>query len=305
MWFKNLLVYRFTRPFDLSPEQLDEQLRKDQFTPCGSQETSQAGWVSPMGDLSQELCHTANGCIMLCARKEEKILPAAVVRERLEQRVQEIEAKEDRRVYRKEKETLKEEIIFECLPQAFTKSRRTFGYIDTQQGLLLVDASSYAAAEAWIKLLRESIGSLPVIAVQVVDTPARVMTDWLQGGELPEALENGDECEMREASEGGAIARMKKQDLSGDEIEAHLSAGKLVHKLALQWDEQVQFVLQDDLAIKRLRFSEKLVTEAQDASDGDKAAQFNADFALMTGTLQELLPALFSWFGGVNDHTPV
>ncbi|GAB3100892.1 recombination-associated protein RdgC [Aestuariicella hydrocarbonica] len=297
MWFKNLLLYRFTSPFETETEQLAELLQTQAFVPCGRQETSRYGWVSPMGETSEELYHSANGCLMLCTRKEEKVLPAAVIREKLDDKVKAIEAKEDRRVYRKEKETLKEEIIFDCLPQAFTKSHRTFGYIDIKNGWLCIDSGSYGKAEEWMKLLRETLGSLPVVPVQVTESPAVVMTSWLRGEPLPEDLELGDECELREQREEGSIVRCKKQELLGKEIEPHLNAGKQAVKLALNWDESLQYMLADDLSIKRMKFGEELVSEARDSADGDKAAQFDADFALMTGTLQRFIPALLGHFG--------
>lgn len=297
MWFKNLLLYRFTSPFETDIEQLSELLKAQAFSPCGRQETSRYGWVSPMGDLSQELYHSANGCLMFCARKEEKVLPASVIREKVEEKVKLIEIQEDRRVYRKEKETFKEEIIFDCLPQAFTKSHRTFGYIDIKHGWLCIDSGSYSKAEEWMKLLRDTLGSLPVVPVQVTESPAVVMTSWLRGEPVPEDLELGDECELREQREDGGIVRCKKQELLGKEIEPHLNAGKQAVKLALHWDECLQYLLADDLSIKRLKFGEELVSEAQDSADGDKAAQFDADFALMTGTLQRFIPALLNHFG--------
>ena len=300
MWFKNLLLYRFTSPFDTDTDALAELLKSNAFKPCGRQDISQYGWVSPMGpDLSEELYHAANGCLMLCARREEKVLPASVIREKLDAKVKMIEAQEDRRVYRKEKDTLKDEIMFDCLPQAFTKSQRTYGYIDTREGWLCIDSGSYNKAEEWMKLLRDSLGSLPVVPVQVSESPAIIMTGWLRGEMLPEDLELGDECELREQREDGSIVRCKKQELLGEEIEPHLNAGKQAVKLALNWDESMQFMLADDLSIKRIKFGEQLITESRDSSDGDKAAEFDADFALMTGTVQRFIPRLLSYFG---DH---
>ncbi len=258
-----------------------------------------------MGELSEELYHSANGCLMLCARREDKILPASVIRDKLDSKVRQIENAEDRRVYRKEKETLKEEIIFDCLPQAFTKSQRQYGFIDIEKGWLCIDSSSYTQAEAWIKLLRESLGSLPVVLLQTKESAHIVMTEWLKTGTLPEHLSLGGECELKEASEGGSIARLKNHDLISSETEAHLEAGKQVAKLGLQWNEQLQFTLQDDLAIKKLKFSETLVTEAQEASDGDKAAQFDADFALMTRSIQEFIPQLLAYFGGIRGDDAI
>lgn len=297
MWFKNLLLYRFTAPFALTGPELEAKLEQRRFVPCGRHEQSRFGWVSPLGDKQTALVYEANGCIMLCSRKEEKILPGTVISERLQEKVDEIEAKEDRKVYRKEKEAMKEEILHDCLPQAFTRSRRLFAVIAPQEGWLLVDSAAAGKAEELLKLLREDIGTLPVIPVQVKASPAIIMTEWLRNAQLPTELTLANEAELREPGDEGGIIRCKNQDLLTEEIDRHLNAGKQVVKLALNWDEQISFILSEDFSLKRLKFSEKLVTEAEEASDGDALARFDADFALMTSSFKQLLPQLISYFG--------
>ena len=61
MWFKNLQVYRFTRPFELTTEQLETQLEACAFTPCGSQDISRFGWTRPLGKFGSTLTHAAAG----------------------------------------------------------------------------------------------------------------------------------------------------------------------------------------------------------------------------------------------------
>ncbi len=301
MWFKNLLLYRFTSPFTHTADELTALLEAHRFVPCGRHELSRYGWVSPFGDKHTELVHSANGCLMVSARKEEKVLPAAVIRERLEEKISEIEAREDRKVYSKEKETLKEEILHDCLPQAFTRSRRTFAFIAPQEGWLLIDSASTGKAEELMKQLRESLGSLPVIPVQVNESPSVIMSEWLRNGQLAEGFTLGSECELRQPGDGGSLARCKNQDLTSEEIHTHLEAGKLVVKLALQWDDQLSLVLQEDFSLKRLKFADSLITEAEEASGGDKAAQFDADFAIMTTAFKRLIPQLLATFGDARN----
>ena len=104
MWFKNLQVYRFTRPFELTDEQLENQLEACAFTPCGSQDISRFGWTRPFGKLGHTLIHAANGQILLCARREDKILPTAVIKEQLAEKVGAIEFEQGRTLKKKEKE---------------------------------------------------------------------------------------------------------------------------------------------------------------------------------------------------------
>lgn len=298
MWFKNCLFYRLSEDLNWDEESLAEQLEKQKFSPCGKREPSKYGWVSPLGQEHDQLQHWSNGCFMICARKEEKILPAAVIKDKLLEKVQLIEAREDRKVYRKEQQTLKEDIIHDCLPQAFTRSQRTFAFIDTRNHWLYIDASSHGKAEALINLLRETLGSLPLMLPQVQESPAVIMSQWLRAEDVPQDIVLGNECELREFGEEGSIIRCKNQDLLSDEISQHLDAGKQVVKLALNWQDSIQMMLGDDLSLKRLKFSDKLITEGEEAGDADPIARFDADFSLLSAEFARLTPSVLEWFGG-------
>ena len=85
MWFKNILVYRFSKPFDISDDDLEQALTNTPFVPCGSQDLARVGWVTAMPN-SELFSHAANGCVLLCLRKQQKILPGAAVAEALEEK---------------------------------------------------------------------------------------------------------------------------------------------------------------------------------------------------------------------------
>lgn len=129
MWFRNARVFRFTKPFDISAEELEEKLQADAFKPCGPQETSRQGWVPPLGKHGEQLVHSANGYHLIALRKEEKILPGPVVKEAVEEKAEAIEFEQGRKVRRKEKDEIKEQVMLEMLPQAFSKNRRSFAYL--------------------------------------------------------------------------------------------------------------------------------------------------------------------------------
>ena len=160
MWFKNLQIYRFTRPFDLTVDQLETQLEACAFTPCGSQDISRFGWVKPLGKFGSTLTHSASSHILLCARKEEKMLPGTVVKEMLAEKVEAIEFEQGRALKKKEKEALKEEIMHTLLPRAFSRTSQTFAWISPTDNLMVVDAGSAKKADDLLALLRKSIGSL-------------------------------------------------------------------------------------------------------------------------------------------------
>lgn len=301
MWFRNLQIYPLLEPFEYGGEALQEPLEVDRFTPCGSLQMHSLGWESPLGRDGQLLTHTSNGCIMVCARREDRLLPAAVVREALAEKVSEIEAAESRDVGRKEQVRLKDEIVQDLLPRAFTRSSRLYAYIDPKNGWIVVDSATPKKAEELISLLRESLGSLKVRPLQVANSPAAVMTAWLQQGPERDFVVQ-DECELREPVEGGSILRCRRQDLASDEIASHIEAGKQVAKLAVEWQERLGCVLSEDLSVKRLRFLDLVMEEAADTHADDEAARFDADFALMNLELSRFIPALLAAFGGPAEQ---
>ncbi|TAA47582.1 recombination-associated protein RdgC [Corallincola spongiicola] len=298
MWFKNLRIYRFSRPCELNEESLETALAEFAFTPCGSQDRQQLGWVAPLGRHGHTLLHAASGNLLLCMRREERVLPSAVVKEALDSKVAEIEEAQGRPVPRKEQQTLKEEIEMQLLPRAFTRSQKTFAYVSPQENLLIVDASSAGKADELVSLLRKTVGSLPVVPLASNTNPAACMTDWVKNGPMPTGFSLLEEAELRDTQEDGGVIRCKQQDLTSDEIFAHLEAGKIVTKLAVDWRERLTCLLEQELVIKRLKFNDLLREESGNSDDVDAAAKFDADFLLMCGELANFIPELLEALGG-------
>lgn len=298
MWFKNLQIYRFTRPFELSAEELEKQLASVTFSPCGSQDMSKFGWISPLGKQSDLLVHEAQGQLLICAKREDKMLPASVVKEVLQDKVEAMEAEQGRALKKKEKEALKEEVLMTLLPRAFSRSSQTFLWLNPADNYVVVDAGSAKKADDVLALLRKCIGSLPVVPLALTNPAEITMTEWLNAGAAPAGFALEDEAELRSALEHGGIIRCKEQDLVSEEIRGHLLADKLVTKLALSWADTVSFVLGDDLSVKRLKFSEELREQNDDVVSEDAAARLDADFALMTGELARFIPELITALGG-------
>ncbi|MDC0664243.1 recombination-associated protein RdgC [Marinobacter sp. SS21] len=299
MWFRNARVFRFTKPFDITAEALEEKLLEDTFKPCGPQETSRQGWVPPLGKHGEQLVHSAGGYHLITLRKEEKLLPGPVVKELVEEKVEAIEAEQHRKVRRKEKDELKEQVMLEMLPKAFSKNRRCYAYLAPKDGFLIVDAGSAKQAEELASTLRKSLGSLPVRPPAVEQAPTFTLTGWLnETVELPATLTLGTECELKDPSEDGGVVRCKGLDLQGDEIRNHLEAGMQATRLSLTWEDTLSFVLDEELGIRRLKFGETLQEKLDDVDADDAAARFDAAFTLMTLELSRLLPGLLDALGG-------
>jgi recombination associated protein RdgC len=302
MWFKNLRAYRLTQPFAIEASQLDEQLAAQRFCPCAPSQSLSLGWTSPLGDQDDApLVHSASGRLLLRMRREEKLLPASVVREQLDERIEAIELAQGRKVYRKERLSLKDEVVQDCLPRAFSRSSHVTAYIDPAAGWIMVDAASANRAEELLNLLRESIGTFPVLLPQVIDAPLATMTHWLVHDSLPEDFTATGECELREPGDEGGVVRVRGVDLFSEEVQTHLNAGRQVVRMALDWDERVTFVLAEDLCLRRLKFADALLSENDDLPEDDALARLDADFVLMSEAIAELYALVIQRFGGLAE----
>ncbi len=301
MWFKNLQIFSLKDAFPHNQEQLEEAMAAHRFRPCGSLEVAVQGWHPPLGSGSEQLCFSSNGCFLVCLKREEKLLPASVVNDILADKVRQIELDEARSVGRKEKKDLKEEVYQDLLPRAFTRSNRSFAYVDPQAGWILVDAASPKKAEDLVSQLRSSLGSLPAKPLTVKMPPPDVMTGWLQGQDLPNDFVVEDQCELRDVDEDGGIVRCRRQDLASDEIQVHLQAGKQVVQLAVECEERINCLITDQPALRRIKFADELIEEAADNAGDDMAALFDADFTLMSMELRRFVARLIEVFGGAGE----
>jgi len=300
MWFKNLALFRFTEPFDLTADELVQCLEARRFKPCASLEPVSLGWTAPLGKETFPLVHASQGYIMVCLMKEEKILPASVINETLAERVEDIEARQGRPLRRKEKDSLRDEIVQTLLPRAFSHSRKNYAYLDTRNGWLVVDSSSNKKTDELVSLLRQCVGSLPVVPLTTRERPAQVLSGWLAENAVPADMTLESDCELRSPDEDGSVIRCRRHDLTAPEIQNHLEAGKEVVKLAVTWNDRLSLVLDDVPSVRSLRFLDIVQEEAADVDTANPVERFDADFAIMTLELSQFLPRLVALFGGEN-----
>jgi recombination associated protein RdgC len=296
VWFKNLVLFRLPESFQMEPEALGELLKAEAFKACGGLQPFSQGFSPPLGRLGTELVHSANGYTLICVRREERVLPPAVVREQVEDRIARVESMEGREVRSKERRRMRDEVTFELMPRAFTRSSHTFAYIAPREGWLVVDAVSEKKAEDLLVLFGHAVKGFTVEPFEAERSPAAMLTNWIGGERLPSGFELGDQCELRDPALEGALVRCQRQDLTAAEVRSHLKAGKVAHQVALTFDARISFVLGADLGIRRLKF--EAVDEFDELDETDPLARFDANFAFMTAELSRLLKALDAVFTG-------
>jgi len=242
----------------------------------------------------------SRGYYVISLQRQDKVLPGGVIRDALDKKVAELEAAELRKLGRKEKLALKEQITDDMLPRAFTKTTRTVAYIDQTRGWLMVDSGTASKAENLVSTLREALPPFPAALPRTAKSPHSVMTDWLAAGEAHFGFELDAECELKDCSENGAVIRVKRQDLTAEEIRQHIQTGKQATSLGLIWRERIRFVLTDQLQLKRLQFLDVLQEEASQAGD-DLASLYEATVLLMAEELGGLVNDLVAALGGLEE----
>ncbi len=289
MWFKNLYLFKFEKDFSLNAQQLHDELSKKPFAPCSATQRESMGWVAPLGNNTSSLTHAANNYILLTMARQERLLPAAVIKETLQEKVEDIEAQDSRKVSAREKKELREDIEHELLPRAFTRTQKIDAWIDPKNGWLILNTPSAPRAEVFTKLLRKTLGSLPVTLPESEVSPATAMTQWLSSHKPPSPFVLGYECELKNQGEDKGSVSFKQHDLTLDEVQTTLNAGKYAAKLALEWDEKISFVLSEDLQIKKLKFLDVLEEQLKDNDPQTHEEHLDIEFSLMTGEVAGLL----------------
>ena len=299
MWFKHLHLYRLHDGATIPAADLEAALAEQVARSPGSQEARRVGWCPPAGRAGTALLHEMQGQRLMTLLRYERLLPASVVREELEERSADIEAQEGRKLRRQEKQELKEQIYEELLPRAFVRTQKVDLWWDTRRHLIAVNTSSRKRAEEALDLLRETLGSLKVTPLATQTLPMRAMTQWLADeNSRPASLQLGDQVELKAKGDDGVL-RARQVDLDSDEIQQLLASGRQASRLAVESEGRLSYVLHDDLTLKSLRFSDALIDAANEVEDdGDALVRLEADFMLMSEALAEEIERLIEWLGG-------
>jgi recombination associated protein RdgC len=291
MWFKNLSFFALEGKSSFEATTLGEALAAQPLRQPGPLELECFGFESPYGP-DATFVQAVDGGLGLRLGQAARLLPGGVVAEYIQQRMDEIKHKEGRMVGKKERARIKDEVIAELLPRAFIVNSFVDAYVDTKAGWVLVDSASRKRAETLCSEVRKATGSLPLAKPAEALSLQTLLSGFIdQPDSLPDGFTLGDEIELKHP-EDGAVARCRKMSLDGEEIQKHRESGKLVTQLALDFDERLSFVVTDTGCLKKLKFFDVVREQLDSSSDQSRAAQQDAEFALLQVELRNMLPRL-------------
>lgn len=294
MWFKNLRVYRLASTWAYTADDLQACLERLQFRPGSANDMTSVGWTPPRPDSG--LVRAVDGQYLIALRVEKKLLPASVVNAATRERCAEIEAQQGYKPGRKQTKEIKEEMVDQLLPKAFSVARDTRVWIDTRNRWLVIDTATASKSDEIMGALAKALDPFPVVPLYTELSPAGAMTNWLISDDPPSNFSIDQDTELRSTNESRATVRYLRQSVDLDAASKHVEAGKQCTRLAMTWADRVSFVLTDSLDLKRVAPLDVLQEGRVPASD--EAEQFDSDFTLMAGELSRLLEDLVEALGG-------
>ena len=155
----------------------------------------------------------------------------------------------------------------------------------------MIDAASSGKADEVVTMLVKCLDGFAVTLVNTTTSPAVAMAQWLTTQDAPSGFSVDRECELKAADESKAVVRYSRHPLDIQEVQAHIESGKQPTRVALTWGGRVSFVLTDALLIKKVTFLDVVFEGATGGSAG-KDDEFDADVAIATAELGQLIPGL-------------
>ncbi|MCX8584333.1 MULTISPECIES: recombination-associated protein RdgC [unclassified Gilliamella] len=294
LWFKNAIIYQLNNDNLLDKQTIENALKSALFSPCGNLDTTKMGWVSPYDDNNlDDFIIDMQGHLLLKIKKETKILPAPVIKQALNEKIDKQEKALSRKLSKNEKATLKDEVMIDLMPRAFSKYNYYWLWIDIENKRIIIDCSSFKLAEDILAILRKELGALALTPLSIEKPLEKIMTTWVREKLSFPPFILGDEAEIKDPLEGNGIISCKNQDITSDEMLVHLDSGKWVTKLKIIDERGINFIINPDLTLKRIKFDSVILDENEDIGSDEFDKRLEADFYIMANTLSNSINDLY------------
>jgi len=292
--FRNVHYYRLDGVWPESEEALSAGLEQAGFQPCGPLTERSSGWVAVDPDTSDLLARRINGADLIRLRSQSRVLPAAVINEELEARIEDFRRRMKEAPTPREKRRLKAEARDELMPKAMVKSDRIWGYVDLKEKVLGIDTALDSVAERFLRRLQASMDGINIRPLHFMKPVDELLTG-IFFEDAPKQFSLGRECRMQDLADAGSIVRWTDFDLADKTIRDHVANGMRLTHLAIVYDNIMSCVLNENGVISKLRF---LGMDDDIEDHKDPLARQDAEFVLITGTLRNLLGDLKKQLGG-------
>lgn len=290
IWFKNAIIYQLNNDTLLNKDTIEKAIKSIPFTPCGNLDTIKMGWVSPYNDNNQnDFIIDVQGQLLLRIKKETKLLPDPVIKQALLEKIDKQELILSRRLTKNEKAKLKDEVMIDLTPRAFSKYTYCWVWIDTINKQIIFDASSFKQAEDILSVLRRELGALALTPFFIERPLEQVMTTWVKEKLNFAPFILGDQAELKDPLEGNGIISCKNQEITSDEMMMHFDSGKWITKIKIIDERGVNFSICNDYTFKQIKFDSSVLDENADFCVDEYDKKLAADFFIMANVLSKTI----------------
>lgn len=303
--FNNLLVYRMTEAtaFHARADELNELLAGQAARLPGPGELSFTGFSEPLGIDDEYVEHIRPKAMTLCVNFAERMLPGKIVRQRVLAKVKEIEDNEDRKVYAREKNQIKDAVVAEMLPRAFIDQKHVRVMIIGPY--ICIDTTSAKKGEEVLSLMRSVLGSLGVRPVSVKTTPIEPFTRWFTTNVAPAKFGLTGDFKANNGTDESDFVTGKGTSPETEGLSDLVAEySRRVTVLGMTWrtsmDEHLRFTVNEMIGIKGIKWPDAIMdmASADAGEEADKVNLMRATMLLLSAEIGQLITDLLDALGG-------
>lgn len=294
MLFKQAQLFSLNKTL---PKQLSSLLPKMQsllFKTCPPSFSSSHGWVAPTKEKEAPLVYSMGDYLLFALQFEEKVLPSSVIKKELDNKINELQQKEDRKIYSKEKKNLRDEVTMTLLPRAFTQISQIYALVDTKHQWLITNSLQADKVKALISSFKKCF-EIDVMSLKLKKIPY-LLTQWVKQNDAPDNIEILDQCFLQDPNLAKRTIRSQSQSVFSSPLQALIDSGLEVKQLLLSWQEAVRFTLTEAMHLKNLRYTDEALVDVENEATESALDRFNTDFIMMVKTLEPLFLTLIETF---------
>jgi recombination associated protein RdgC len=212
-------LFRFPAGIDKRFKKLDAQLAEHALRPCGPLELQTRGWVSPYG-RGEDMFAIEHGVHALLALGGEDKIPANAPSSTstLPTRPPSWRSSAERPVGATASVASSRTTRSPSCCRGRWRGRAASPAISIFGKRLGGGRhqSSRKAAEGFVSgAAQRASAAFPPTGLEPEESPRALMTEWMIDAKLPPGFALGDECELKDPADNGAIVRCRRQDLGG------------------------------------------------------------------------------------------
>lgn len=288
---KNAIIFKVTLP---AAELLTDHLNEFLFSDITELEMRKAGFIP--NPITAELVTPFEGGLSFSLRLDEKIVPAHVIKKEVDERVATVEARELRKLDRKEKRDIKYSVCMDLCKVAFVKTTIITSYYNTEHKILIVATGSASHSQLVTRSLIKVVGSVKTETIHIDDIK-NGLTTRLQSyindiGQPFEGFTVGDYIQLSRRAEQLEVIKYDTDIYSiSEELRGHLNTCFVVDQMDLEY-KGVTFRLNDKFHIKQIAFD-----YVSQSDDDDKAFAWRHEAAVATLQLTSIINQLCALLG--------